>query len=92
MSDDDFEIHDDETDQDADGDARPQVKKRGATKASDQDDSLQVSSTAHNELRDSLEGDVEAFLSRGGRIQQVDDNVMADPPRKPQSNYGSRPI
>lgn len=50
------------------------------------------SSTAHNEARASLQSDVEAFLARGGQIQQIDDNVMADPPRKPQSNYGSRPI
>ena len=39
-----------------------------------------------------MAAEVEAFLSRGGQIQQIDDNVMADPPRKPQTNYGSRPI
>ncbi|MAD45424.1 MAG: hypothetical protein CMH98_10490 [Oceanospirillaceae bacterium] len=47
---------------------------------------------ARNKLRESMAAEVEAFLSRGGNIQKIDDNVMADPPRKPQTNYGSRPI
>lgn len=47
---------------------------------------------ARNKVRDSMAADIEAFLARGGQIQQIDDNVMQDPPRKPTSNYGSRPI
>lgn len=47
---------------------------------------------AHRRLRDNMASDVEAFLAGGGQIQQIEPNVMADPPRKPQSNYGSRPI
>lgn len=39
-----------------------------------------------------LESDVEAFLAGGGKIQEVDVNVMADPPKAPQSNYGGQPI
>ena len=27
-----------------------------------------------------------------GKISSIEPNVMADPPRKPESNYGSRPI
>lgn len=42
--------------------------------------------------RAALNAQIEEFLSRGGRINQVDNNVTADPPRKPTSNYGSRPI
>ena len=42
--------------------------------------------------REQLEADVAAFLARGGKIQKVDVNVMADPPRAPQSNYGGQPI
>lgn len=42
--------------------------------------------------REQLEADVEAFLARGGKIQEVEVNVMADPPRAPQSNYGGQPI
>jgi len=51
-----------------------------------------TSSAARDELRQSMEDDVAAFLARGGQIQEIDDNVMADPPRKPQTSYGSRPI
>jgi hypothetical protein len=43
-------------------------------------------------VRDEMERQVAEFLARGGRIQQVDPNVTADPPRKPDSEYGSRPI
>lgn len=55
-------------------------------------DSAQSSLAARNKLRESMQADIEAFLARGGQIQQVDDNVMADPPKKPTSSYGSRPI
>lgn len=43
-------------------------------------------------IRDQLNADIEAFLSRGGAIVQVEDNVRADPPKKPDANYGSLPI
>ena len=42
--------------------------------------------------RQQLESDVEAFLACGGKIQEVGVNVMADPPKAPQSNYGGQPI
>lgn len=54
--------------------------------------STNSSLAARNKVRESMAADVEAFLARGGQIQQIDDNVMSDPPRKPTSNYGSRPI
>lgn len=50
------------------------------------------SMAAHQQLRDDVDAAVQAFLSQGGEIKQIEPNVMADPPRKPQSNYGSRPI
>lgn len=43
-------------------------------------------------LRDEMDRQIQEFLSRGGKIQEVDPNVTADPPRKPESDYGSRPI
>ena len=43
-------------------------------------------------VRTELESEVEKFLRMGGAIVNVKPNVMADPPRKPESNYGSRPI
>lgn len=42
--------------------------------------------------RDALAKAMEEFLARGGKVQEVDDNVVADPPKKPDSKYGSRPI
>lgn len=39
-----------------------------------------------------MEEQVQAFLSKGGEIQNVDAHVTADPPQKPTNNYCSRPI
>lgn len=55
-------------------------------------DSVSQSEEAHRQLRNAMADDVAAFLSRGGKIQSIEPNVMADPPRKPQTSYGSRPI
>jgi hypothetical protein len=35
---------------------------------------------------------VAEFLARGGRIQEVEADITADPPRNPTSDDGSRPI
>ena len=43
-------------------------------------------------LRRQFEADVEAFLKSGGHIEQIDMHVTADPPTKPVSRYGGRPI
>ena len=48
--------------------------------------------TSRSRIRDQLCSDSEAFLARGGAIDRVDPHVMADPPRRPTSEYGSRPI
>ena len=42
--------------------------------------------------RDALERAMQEFLARGGKVQEIDANVVADPPKKPDSKYGSRPI
>ncbi len=47
---------------------------------------------SRKKLRDKVDNEVEKFLSSGGAINEIEANVMADPPRKPTSNYGSRPI
>lgn len=47
---------------------------------------------ARKKLREQLQNEVEAFLARGGQIQQVDAHISADPPQKPINNYCSRPI
>jgi hypothetical protein len=47
---------------------------------------------AKQKERDALARAMEEFLSRGGKIEEVEANVVADPPRKPDNKYGSRPI
>lgn len=47
---------------------------------------------SRQKLREEMEREIEEFLSRGGKIAQIEPNVTADPPRKPDSDYGSRPI
>ena len=42
--------------------------------------------------RERLNREIEQFLSGGGEINQIDPNVMADPPKKPENKYGSHPI
>ena len=46
------------------------------------------SSAARAALRDTIAADVEAFLKRGGSIEKVAADQRADPPKKPESNYG----
>lgn len=43
-------------------------------------------------LRSQMANEVEAFLKAGGKVEQVERGKRADPPRKPESQYGSRPI
>lgn len=47
---------------------------------------------SRQKLRSQMDNEIEAFLQKGGLINEIEPNVMADPPRKPTSNYGSRPI
>lgn len=42
--------------------------------------------------RDEMSKEIEEFLARGGKIAHIEPNVTADPPKKPDSDYGSRPI
>ncbi len=42
--------------------------------------------------REQLNTQIESFLDSGGRISRIAANVLADPPQKPTSNYGSQPI
>ena len=45
-----------------------------------------------DDIRQKLNDDVEEFLKTGGRIEHVDMGITSDPPKKPESNYGRRPI
>ena len=47
---------------------------------------------ARQNIRQQLDSDIEAFLATGGAINEIGANVTADPPTKPVSKYGGRPI
>ncbi len=47
---------------------------------------------SRKKLRASLDSQIEAFLKKGGEIEEVESNVTADPPKKPSGEYGNRPI
>ena len=64
---------------------------KGKAKAAVSVDEL-PSVEAKNKERDALARAMEEFLARGGKIQEVEANVVADPPKKPDNKYGSRPI
>lgn len=61
-----------------------------ARKEVDEAETLTVSSK--EALRRQLEEEMERFLALGGKVQEVPPDVTADPPQKPVSNYGSKPI
>ena len=59
----------------------------------DIDTALSLEGTSHSSkvkagVRKNIANDVEAFLRQGGKIAEVPKNFRADPPRKPESNYG----
>ncbi|MGG2399193.1 transcriptional regulator SutA [Pseudomonas sp. SH1-B] len=74
---------------DGDGEVVASGKKSKA-KAVEVDEMPSVE--AKQKERDALAKAMEEFLSRGGKVQEVEPNVVADPPKKPDSKYGSRPI
>jgi hypothetical protein len=77
-------------DSDDSGDA-PVPAAKGKAKAAVSVDEL-PSIEAKNKERDALAKAMEDFLARGGKVQEVEANVVADPPKKPDNKYGSRPI
>jgi hypothetical protein len=79
---------------DADGDvdsAEAAPSGKGKAKAVVEEEEL-PSVEAKQAERDALARAMEEFLARGGKVQEIDPNVVADPPKKPDSKYGSRPI
>ena len=48
--------------------------------------------TSRDATRMELEDQIAEFLAKGGKIDRVQPHVTADPPKKPGSSYGSRPI
>ena len=83
---------DGDSNDDGDGDDEivPVSKSKKTKAAVDVDDLPSVE--AKQKERDALARAMEEFLSRGGKVQEVEANVVADPPKKPDSKYSSRPI
>ena len=73
------------------GDDSPAPVAKGKSKAAVSVDDM-PSMEAKQKERDALAKAMEEFLSRGGKVQEVEANVVADPPKKPDNKYGSRPI
>lgn len=82
---------DGEADEDPDGESERVVAPSKKAKAAVDVNEL-PSVEAKQKERDALAQAMEEFLSRGGQVQEVEPNVVADPPKKPESKYGSRPI
>lgn len=80
-----------EDDEDDDSDSA-EVVPRGKTKKKEVAEEDLPSLEAKQSERDALARAMEEFLARGGKVQEIDPNVVADPPKKPDSKYGSRPI
>ncbi|ATR81230.1 hypothetical protein CYD26_20345 [Pseudomonas sp. FFUP_PS_473] len=74
-----------------DGDDSPVPVAKGKSKAAVSVDEM-PSMEAKQKERDALAKAMEEFLARGGKVQEVEPNVVADPPKKPDNKYGSRPI
>ena len=51
-------------------------------------DSENYTPEARSEKRDELAADVERFLKTGGKVAEIPKGERADPPRKPENNYG----
>lgn len=104
MSDDDLDMQDDQYEDDdqeledegevvSDDDEVSASEKAAIDKElADAAASAHSSLAARNKVREAMQAEIEAFLAKGGKIQQIDDNVMTEPPKKPTSNYGSQPI
>jgi len=71
--------------------AIPSGKKSAKTAAAVGPDEL-PSVEAKQKEREALDKAIAEFLARGGKVQEIGSNVLADPPKKPENKYGSRPI
>ena len=57
---------------------------------SDSDDNHSIAGRAR--VRAQLQSDIEAFLSQGGRIQEVDTSFRSDTPRKVEVGFNNRSL
>jgi len=88
---------DDDTEADAEeseGEVETSVEAASGSSNSGSRDEVPEERTvaSRQKQREEMAREIEEFLARGGKISQIEPNVTADPPRKPDSDYGSRPI
>lgn len=57
---------------------------------SDSDDNHSIAGRAR--VRAQLQADIEAFLSQGGKIQEVDTTFRSDTPRKVEVGFNNRSL
>ncbi|MEC7377491.1 MAG: hypothetical protein VX421_07745 [Pseudomonadota bacterium] len=57
---------------------------------SDSDDNHSIAGRAR--VRAQLQADIEAFLSQGGKIQEVDTSFRSDSPRKVEVGFNNRSL
>lgn len=83
----------DDGDAESEADEAPASSSGGGKKAKAAVEEEELPSVeAKQKERDALAKAMEEFLTRGGKVQEIEPNVVADPPKKPDSKYGSRPI
>ena len=51
-------------------------------------DADQYTPEARAAERDRLADDIQRFLKKGGKVDEIPQGERADPPRKPENNYG----
>ncbi|MDQ7914433.1 transcriptional regulator SutA [Pseudomonas sp. 102515] len=88
----DFAAATDDAEQEESGESEAPASGSKAKKKREVEPEELPSVEAKQRERDALEKAMQDFLARGGRVQEIDANVVADPPKKPDSKYGSRPI
>lgn len=79
-------------DNDTDTDNEDSKKDDDSSNIITYDDGRDRTLSSREAERRQLEADMARFLNGGGQIQQIEKDVRMDPPRRPESNYGSRPI
>lgn len=89
---------DDDTDEDEveveAEEGKTDANSEGASPAprSDVADAETLTVSSKEALRRQLEEEMERFLAKGGKVQEIAPDVVSDPPQKPISHYGSKPI
>jgi hypothetical protein len=81
-----------ETETEVEADAEAAGAAATPAQRSDVADAETLTVSSKEALRRQLEEEMKRFLAKGGKVQEIDPDVTTDPPQKPSSNYGSKPI